>query len=289
MVVRDSLCKISMNQLEDEQCRYDWIIKLEKEDMSKLSDSLVFDIKHIVNRFFHKFPGNIGKRNVNDPFIVDLYVSFFCDTSMSISERIQTFNFLTKRTSYDAILPHKKRIIQFFDTKYISLSSKAEMAALLRFSNEEINAFFSDDYELPLKVQGRFGDSDAVKALIKSFDSAHGYEEKEIAMKELLFTGQLNAIDHVITKCADSVFEMQGNCIATTLQYEFLKALSYYHPGEPILEQELSNAYSAAVIKNDSAAVRVYYERVYEWMYRKYKVRPEKEPPVLFFQQQCKY
>ena len=97
----------------------------------------------------------------------------------------------------------------------------------------------------------------------------------------------LDAIRHVITKCADSVFEMEGSCIKTTLQYEVLQALSYYHAGDPVIENELSAAFNAAAYRNDTATVRAYFDRVYEWMYRNYRVKPEKTPPVLFFQQPC--
>ena len=52
------------------------------------------------------------------------------------------------------------------------------------------------------------------------------------------------------------------------------------------LEDELSAAFNAAAYRNDTATVRDYFDRVYEWMYKNYRVKPEKTPPVLF-QQPC--
>jgi hypothetical protein len=285
--VLGEICRIPMNQLDGKQCSYDWVIRLKKEDIRNLPDSSVVNIRSMANRFYYLFPGNIGKKFVNDSFVIDLNIAILCDSTMPISKRVQAFDFLIERTSDGVILPHKKRIAPFINLEQINLSSKAEMASLLKFSNKEIDAAFKKGHKLPLKVQARLGITDASNRLIEAFDNANGYEAKEIAMKALLFTGQLDAIRHVITKCADSVFEMEGSCIKTTLQYEVLQALSYYHAGDPVIENELSAAFNAAAYRNDTATVRAYFDRVYEWMYRNYRVKPEKTPPVLFFQQPC--
>ncbi|MDR0308286.1 MAG: hypothetical protein LBI42_15840 [Chitinispirillales bacterium] len=294
-VVKDSLCPIPQNIMEDGSCRYQWFLDLEKSSVNTLPDSLIDNLWAITGGSFTIFPSNIGDRYMNDPFCVAFFVAVFIDTNMSVSQRNQAFSVLLNRTSSDVVLPHRKIIISNMNHRWISFEQKATMAALLKCTENERKSLFTKEETLetfPLRARALYGDKKAIAELVIQFDdTTKSYEKRIIAMKDLVTSGNLEAVRHVI-KQFGRVYH-PGSCIPITPQEEIARVLAYHHPGDPIFNEERSKAGKLSLTRWGATSegpivVAEYYKKLYAWMYDNYKVKPLDPPPYTFFREWCR-
>lgn len=286
-VLENRLCRIPMNSMPDGSCRYQWFLNMKKKEFKTIPDSLIMALKALTNDRYYDFPSNAGSRYINDTFCIQFNVSMFCDTTMSIDRRIEVFEVLLDRTSDGVLLPYRAEIIAALNWCRLNLDQKAMMAALLNCNKTELKSLFDEKNTLPLNVQARFGNKEAIGALIVKFDSTQIYDEKIRTMKDLLFSGDVIAIRHVIEQFGQKAYQDKNGCIAKTIQCEILESLSKYHVRDPILNEEFNAIHVRSRANGNQDAVKDYFKKVYAWMYEKYKVKPLNPPPYLFFSNPC--
>jgi hypothetical protein len=274
-------------------CTYKWIGQLDKKAIENMSDSLINSFYRSIVDNLRFFPNNKGTRYINDDKCVRFLVEVFSDTTIYINFRDRVFETLANRTSDNVLRPYKEKILSslvYHNMKYhFSFNAMARVAALLDCDQKEIDQLFPDKPQLTLDVQARLHNKKAISELIATFENEKTFESKISAIHGLIFSADSTAIRYVIKNfnlpVADTLYNW---CVENTLQYEILTNLAFYHPDEPLFNKGIGDAIKYSFSFPNPDSVKVYYQKLYQWMDINYGVQPVDTQPFPFLRRYCR-
>jgi hypothetical protein len=181
-------------------------------------------------------------------------------------------------------IPRQKQWFLINKSQYI-----ARAAALLDCDQKEIDQLFPDKPQLPLDVQARLRSKRAIPQLIATFENEKEFKSKMSAIHGLIFSADSTAIRYVIKNFNKPVADTLDNwCVENTLQYEILTNLAFYHPDEPLFNKGIGDAIKYSFLFPNPDSVKVYYQKLYQWMDINYGVQSVDTQPFPFLRRYCR-
>jgi hypothetical protein len=274
-------------------CTDKWVVQLDKKAIENMSDSLIMSFYSSIVNNLRFFPNNKGATYINDDKCVRFLVEVFCDTTIFINNRDEVFKMLAIGSSNNVLKPYKEKILStlvYPNTKHhFSIKYMARVAALLDCDQKEIDQLFPDKPQLPIDVQARLHNKRAIPELIATFENEKKFESKISAIHGLIFSADSAAIRYVIKNFNKPVADTLDNwCVENTLQYEILTNLAFYHPDEPLFNKGIGDAIKYSFLFPNPDSVKVYYQKLYQWMDINYGVQPVDTQPFPFLRRYCR-